>query len=333
MSVAVRGRRLAVLIALVAVALPLGPPPAIAQTPKLAFRLATETARGEDTALLLEQFKEAAEAQSKGDVRITVFYGGALGNQRQLQEQVQLGTIEAVGTGSDLPEMDARFGVFDFPFLFKDRAHAARVLDGDVGRKLSEGLVRARGVRVLAYGEIGFRQITNRTRPVLRPADLQGLKIRVPSNRIRIAAFKALGAAATPIPYKELYTALQQGVVDGQENPVFSINTLSLWEVQKYVSLTNHVFTPAYLLVNERWWQGLPAEQRQLLQLAAHEATGRQRAILARGEEELLAKLKSRGMQVDTPSLEPFVQATRPVWAEFEEKIGKELVAEIVQLR
>lgn len=332
MALTVRGRALPAL-AVLAVLTQLGASPSAAQSPKLTFRLATETAKGEDTALLLEKFKELAEAQGKGEIRINFFFGGALGTQRQLQEQVQLGTIEAVGTGSDLPEMEAKFGVFDFPFLFKDRGHVVRVLDGDVGRKLGAALVRSRGVRVLAYGEIGFRQITNRVRPVLRPADLQGLKIRVPSNRIRIAAFKALGAAATPIPYKELYTALQQGVVDGQENPVFSISALSLWEVQKYVSLTNHVFTPAYLLVNERWWQGLAAEHRQLLQRAAQEAAVWQRATLAMAEDELLAKLKGRGMQVDTPSLDAFVQATRPVWSEFEERIGKELVAEIVQLR
>lgn len=302
--------------------------PAVTQT--LSMRAATETAKGEDAALLIEYFKESAERLSNGAIKVSDFYGGTLGNQRQLQEQVQLGTIEMVSTGSDMTELNPKYTIFDLPFLVKDRAHAFRVLDGEVGKSLADSTVVTKGVRVVAYGELGFRQITNRVRPILSPKDLQGLKIRVPSNKPRLAAFKALGAAATPIPYKELYTSLQQGVVDGQENPLYSISALSLWEVQKYVSLTNHVFTPAYLLVNERWYQSLSPANRDLVTRAAAEAQKRQRSTLASSDADILAKLKQRGMQIDTPDPEPFAKATQAVWTEFGDP---ELIRKINALR
>lgn len=302
--------------------------PGMAQT--LSMRAATETAKGEDTALLIEYFKESVERLSNGSVKVSDFYGGTLGTQRQLQEQVQLGTIEMVSTGSDMTEVNPKYSIFDLPFLLKDRPHAYRVLDGEVGKSLADSTLATKGVRVVAYGELGFRQITNRVRPILAPKDLQGLKIRVPSNKPRLAAFKALGAAATPIPYKEVYTSLQQGVVDGQENPLYSISALSLWDIQKYVSLTNHVFTPAYLLVNERWYQGLSPANRDLVTRAAAEAQTRQRSTLASGDAEIIAKLKQHGMQVDTPDPEPFVRATQVVWTEFGDP---ELIKKISALR
>lgn len=296
----------------------------------LTLRAATETAKGEDTALLVEYFKESAERLSNGSIKVNDFYAGTLGSQRQLQEQVQLGTIEVVSTASDMPELNPKYGLFDLPFLFKDRAHAYRVLDGEIGKSLAEATVNSKGVRVLAYGELGFRQITNKVRPILSPQDLRGLKIRVPPNKVRLAAFKALGAAPTPVPYKELYTSLQQGVVDGQENPLYSIAALSLWDVQKYVSVTNHVFTPGYLLANERWWKGLTPGNRDILARAAAEAANKQRAALASADRELVTRLKQRGMQVDTPDPEPFVKATQSVWTEFGDP---DLIKKITSLR
>lgn len=304
-----------ILRSLVAAAIVFAALPGMAQT--LSLRAATETSKGEDAALLIEYFKDAAERLSNGSVKVNDFFGGTLGTQRQLQEQVQLGTIEMVATGSDIVELNPKYAIFDLPFLIKDRAHAFRVLDGDIGKALSDATVATKGVRVIAYGELGFRQITNRVRPVLSPKDLQGLKIRVPSNKVRLAAFKALGAAPTPVPYKELYTALQQGVVDGQENPLFSIAALSLWEVQKYVSITNHVFTPSYLLVNERWLNTLSPANRDIVMRAGAEAQKRQRATLEHGDADIVAKLKQHGMRVDTPDPAPFIEATREVWKGF----------------
>ena len=179
-----------------------------------------------------------------------------------------------------MPELEPKFGVFDFPFLFADRAHVYKVVDGPIGDELNQAVLRNKGVRVLSWGELGFRHFTNAVRPITKPEDLKGLKIRVPPNKIRVAAIKAMGAAATPIPWKELYTALQQRVVDGQENPTNAIVSLSMWEVQKFVSLSE-----------PRLHAHLPAGQRALLPVAPgarppgrHRGGRRGAHVAARGE-------------------------------------------------
>lgn len=305
--------------------------PALAPAGALEIRAATEVAAGGDLEILLQEFKQAAE--SRGGFEVKVYSGGALGTQRQLQEQVQLGTIEAIATASDIVEMAPEFGVFDLPFLFKDSEHAYRAMDGELGDKLNEGLVANRQVRVIAFGELGFRHITNAKRPIETPDDLAGLKIRTPNNKLRIAAFEALGAAPTPVSYSELYSALQQGVVDGQENPLSTVEEKSLWEVQDYISLTYHVFTPAYLVVSETWWQGLDESQRQLLQEAAAEAGERQRAILSGKVDELRKLAADKGMAINAPELEPFVAKSRVVWDQFTEQHGDALVAAVEAAR
>jgi tripartite ATP-independent transporter DctP family solute receptor len=300
---------------------------------KVVVRLATEPAQPDPTWELANRFRELAEARGKGEIEVKFFPGGALGTQRQLQEQVQLGTVEVVGTASDMPELEPKFGIFDFPFLFADRGHVYRVLDGPIGQELNQTVIRNKGVRVLAWGELGFRHFTNAVRPIAKPEDLRGLKIRVPPNKIRVAAIKAMGAAATPIPWKELYTALQQRVVDGQENPTNAIVSLSMWEVQKFVSLSNHVFTPTYLLINERFYQALPPAARHALTEAAAEAQAWQRAENQRREESELAQAKSRGMQVNSADVKAFVPLARPVWDEFVALVGQELLDRVLTLR
>jgi tripartite ATP-independent transporter DctP family solute receptor len=300
---------------------------------KVTIRLATETAQPDPTWELANKFKELAEAKGKGEIEVKFFPGGALGTQRQLQEQVQLGTVEIIGTASDMPEMEPKFGVFDFPFLFADRGHVYRVVDGPVGQELGQTVLRNKGVRVLSWGELGFRHFTNAVRPITRPDDLKGLKMRVPPNKIRVAAIKAMGAAATPIPWKELYTALQQRVVDGQENPTNAIVSLSMWEVQKFVSLSNHVFTPTYLLINEKLYQAMPAPVRQALAEAGAEAQTWQRAENVRREESELQQAKTKGMQVNSVDVKAFVPLARPVWDEFAASVGKELLDRIAALR
>lgn len=289
------------------------------------IRAATEVGEGGDLAILLTEFKNEVEARSE-DIGVNVFTGGSVGTQRQLQEQLQLGTIEIVATASDIVELAGEFTIFDLPFLFSDADHARRAMDGDLGARLNEVLIERRGIRVLAFGELGFRHITNNVRPIETPEDLAGLKLRTPSNELRIEAFQTLGASPTPIPYSELYSALQQGVVDGQENPVGTIEEQSLFEVQDYLSLTNHVYTPAYIIVNENWWQGLPDETRTVLEEAAKAAAGTQRDIIAGGTEEIIAAAESEGMQVNRPDTAPFAEATKPVWQSFEDEFGPALI-------
>ena len=304
-----------------------------AMAAKITFRVATESAPGADQHLLISKFKELAEAQSKGEITVEIFHSGQLGSQKQMQEQTQLGTIQMVTVASGMPELEAKYGVFDFPFLFQNRAHAYKVMDGDVGKSLAEGLLKGRGMRVLACGELGFRQITNSKRPILSADDLKGLKIRVPNNRFRLQAFQALGAAPTPIDYKELYGALQQGVVDGQENPLAAFKEKTMWEVQKYISITNHVFTPACLLANDRWWQGVDAPNRAIMESAAREAANWQRQQMASADDTLLAEFKAKGVQIDNPKLDGFVEKTRPTWKEFEQRVGTDTLEAVLKLR
>lgn len=298
----------------------------------LEIRAATEVGAGGDLAILLDEFKSSVEAKG-ADFEVSVFNGGTLGTQRQLQEQLVLGTIEVIATASDIVELSPAFSVFDLPFMFTDPEHAHRAMDGALGDRLNEALVQAQGVRVIGFGEAGFRHITNSVRPIETPEDLQGLKIRVPNNQLRIEAFTALGAAATPIAYSELYSALQQGVVDGQENPLPTIGEQSLWEVQDYVSLTYHVYTPGYILVNEAWWQGLPEETRTVLTEAAREAAEAQRARIAKVTAELQAKAEAEGMEFNSPDLEPFAEKTRSLRQSFEASHGAELIEAIESVR
>jgi TRAP-type C4-dicarboxylate transport system substrate-binding protein len=164
------------------------------------IRLATEATSLDPTFELPKKFKELLEAKARAALDVKFFSGGALGTQRQAQEQIHLGAVEAISTASDMPELEPKFGIFDFPFLFSERQHVFNVLDGTIGEELNQILIRNKGVRVLAYGELGFRQFTNSVRPITKPDDLKGLKIRVPPAKIRVAAIRAMGAAATPMP-------------------------------------------------------------------------------------------------------------------------------------
>jgi tripartite ATP-independent transporter DctP family solute receptor len=314
-----------------AVALIAASAPAMAA--KITLRVATESAPGADQHLLIAKFKELAEAQSKGEITIEIFHSGQLGSQKQMQEQAQLGTIQMVTVASGMPELEQKYGIFDFPFLFQSRAHAYKVMDGDVGKGLAENLLKGRGLRVMSCGELGFRQITNSKRPILSADDLKGLKIRVPNNRFRLAAFQALGSAPTPIDYKELYGALQQGVVDGQENPLAAFKEKTMWEVQKYISITNHVFTPTCLLANERWWQGVDAPNRAIMEAAAREAATWQRQQMAAADDALLGEFRAKGVQIDNPKLDGFVERTRPTWKEFEQRVGTDTLEAVLKLR
>ena len=305
--------------------------PAAAQ--KVQFKAATQASPGADMYLILQKLKELAEQRSGGNITVNIFHSSQLGSQQQMQEQVVLGVTEMVTSPSQVVELEPKYGLFDFPFLFADRAHAYRVLDGEIGQQLSEAMVKGKGVRAIAYGELGFRQITNRVRPIMTADDLRGLKIRVPPSRFRTAVFAALDAAPTTIDYKELYGALQQGVVDGQENPLTAFQEKSMWEVQKYISITNHVFTPAVLLVNERWWRGLSPQNRDVLQASAKDAALWQRAEMERMEQSLIKDFEARGVKVDRPQLDSFVTRTRGVWKQFESQVGADLVEAAVKAR
>ena len=213
--------------------------------------------------------------------------------------------------------------VVDLPFLFRDREHAYKVLDGPIG----EGLLDAfsvKQIKGLAFWENGFRQITNNVRPIDKPEDLKGIKIRTMENKIHLAAFRAFGASPTPMAWSEVYTALQQGTIDGQENPIAIVYTSKLAEVQKYLALTGHFYSPALLLMSMKAYNSLPEDIRKIILDTALECATFERNLLRDDEAKQLEELKAKGMQVTTPNKKPFQDAAAPVFKEFEAQFGKE---------
>jgi len=259
---------------------------------------------------------EAVDKNSGGSMKIEVFPDAQLGGERDLAEGTRLGTVDmaALAAGSVIPLWVPEFQVIEMPFLFSDRAHAYAALDGPPGIELN-GLAEKKGLKVLGYWEVGFRNMTNNKRPIMAPKDMQGLKIRVQQSKVYIEMMKALGAIGTPIAFTELYSALQQGVVDGQENPIATIRSMNYFEVQKYLSLTFHTYTPAAVLINPKLWNGLTADQKTILQKSMEEARQFQRKTVMDKEADDLAFLKSKGMVVtEKPDAEAFLKATAVVY-------------------
>jgi len=281
------------------------------------------------------KFKEIVESGSNGALEVSVHPAGELGNSKASLQGVRLGTIDITVTGnpyftSFAPEMNAT----DLPFLFADEAHAYRVLDGEVGQELLDGLEK-HGMKGLAMWEIGFRNVTNNVRAVHTPADMKGLKLRTTPNPAHVRAFEILGANPTPMPFSELYAALQTGTVDGQENPVVHIYNSRLHEVQKHLSLTKHAYTTSPLVMNLAKFNSLSAEHQELLLRAAHEAAELERRMNAELADESLEKMQAEGVQV---VMEPDVDAFRALVADETRKMyadehGTTLLEKIDALR
>jgi len=216
--------------------------------------------------------------------------------------------------GSILPLWVPEFQIVEMPFIFRDRTHAYKVLDGSVAAELG-ALAEKKGIKVLGYWEVGFRNMTNNKRPIVVPKDMQGLKIRVQQSKVYIEMMKALGAIGTPIAFTELYSALQQGVVDGQENPIATIRSMNYFEVQKHLSLTFHTYTPGAVMISPKLWNSLSNDQKSILQKSVDESKQFQRKAVTDKEADDLAFLKSKGMMVvEKPDQEAFQKATGSVY-------------------
>ena len=204
------------------------------------------------------------------------------------------------------------YAAYGMPFLFSSAAQAFKVLDGPLGKELAERSAE-KGMVVLGYWDNGIRQMTNSKRPIAKVEDVKGLKMRVPPDATLVDIMTALGAEAQQIKFAELYVALQQGVVDGQENPLANIHASKLYEVQKYLAMTNHQFQMTPFLIGKRTWDKLSAADKAVLQAAAAEATALQRKLSAEADEKLLADLKAKGVQVTTIDRAAFAKATASV--------------------
>lgn len=281
-----------------------------------------------------QKFADLVSEKSGGSVEIQVFPSSQLGNQRDLVEGLTLGTVDMCMTstavlGNFLPKI----AVFDLPFIFRDRDHTFKVLDS-IGMDISKGL-EPRGIKVLGFFENGVRNMTNNVRPITKPEDVEGLKIRVMEQPVYIEMIKSLGGNPTPMAFGELFTALQQGVVDGQENPAAHIYTKRFFEVQKYISLTEHTYSAEPMLISMITWKKLNADQQKVLQEAASEAKDWQRQLAIDLESGYWDKIRESGKSeilVDVDK-DAFKQATKPVWDMFEDKVGADTIKAIVETK
>jgi TRAP-type transport system periplasmic protein len=276
------------------------------------------------------KFAELVAQRTANKVKIDVFPSTQLGNERDMVEGLQLGTVDLVVTSTGpLGGFVPRMFVVDLPFLFRDREHAYKVLDGPIGNGLLDAFL-GKGIKGLAFWENGFRQITNNVRPIEKPEDLKGIKIRTMENKVHLASFRAFGASPTPMAWSEVYTALQQKTIDGQENPIAIIYHQKIAEVQKYLALTGHFYSPTPLLMSYKVFRNLSKETQKLMFYTALECATYERNLLRDSEEKQIAELKAKGMQVTLPDKKPFQDAAASVYKEFESQFGKDMIDRII---
>ncbi|MDP2707341.1 MAG: TRAP transporter substrate-binding protein, partial [Burkholderiales bacterium] len=225
------------------------------------------------------------------------------------------------------------FGLFEMPYLVKDRAHMGRIEQKIFWSKLAP-TVESKGLKILAVWENGYRNITNSKHPIKTPADLQGIKLRIPEGKWRLKMFQAYGANPSPMKFSEVFTALQTGVMDGQENPFAQIASAKFYEVQKYLSLTGHVYTPAYLVAGTKKWPSLPADVRKILEDTAKETQAFVYDKAVKDEEVLLAKMKAAGITVNTADKDAFIAASKPVYDDYAKEVpsAKEVIERAIAL-
>jgi tripartite ATP-independent transporter DctP family solute receptor len=241
----------------------------------------------------LERSAQAIKEATKGRITLKFYPSAQLGNERQMQESLTTGTLEMTITG--LANLyDPAFALFDFPFLYDNRTQIKHVMYSDLMKNMGQGLIK-KGLRIIGLMEVGFRDVTS-NKPINTPADLKGFKIRTPESPAQIECFKAMGAMPTPMSFSELYGALQQGVVDGQENPLENIYNAKLYEVQKYVNLTKHIYNFAYVFISEKFWKTLSPEDQKLIASEVKKGCLWQIDYLKGKEADYADQLKAKGM-------------------------------------
>jgi len=274
----------------------------------------------------LEGFAKDVAAETEGRVEVKIYPSAQLGNEKDVIEGLTLQTIDGglIGGGS-FQSIEPKFGIEALPYAWKDHQTAYNAMDGEIGEMLL-GILESKGIKGLAWWENGFRNITNSKKPIVVPADMQGLKIRVTPDKMRLDTFNTLGASPMPINFGELYTALQQGVVDAQENPLAIIYSSAFYEVQKYLSLSGHIWGSALLCVNSSVWNRLPDGDKVIVEKLAMKWRDREREQIMAQEKDFLAKLTEKGMEINEVDKAAFKEAVQPVWNDYESVFGKELM-------
>ncbi|KAB1442820.1 DctP family TRAP transporter solute-binding subunit [Pseudodesulfovibrio senegalensis] len=280
-----------------------------------------------------DHFAKLVKEKSGGEIEVKVFPTSQLGGQKDLIEGLIFGTVDMALVGTAvLGQFQPQISLFDLPFLFQDREHAYKSLD-TVGMKIGKDL-EPKGIKLLGYMENGIRHLTNNIRPVKTPADMTDLKIRVMTNKIYIEMMKALGASPTPMAFGELYSAMQQGTVDGQENPSAHIWTKRFFEVQKYASKTAHAYAPEPVVISMITWSRLTPAQQKIIQDSADEAIAWQRQLSEKQDKEFWDKIKATGkIEVIEVDRTAFIEATRPVYKQFADVVGQDNIDAVEALK
>ncbi len=295
-------------------------------TIKIAYALAPNSHYG----VAANSFDKNLQTLAPGRFKIEQFPSSALGGERETIESLQLGNLEMVVTSSGpvinfVPEA----GIMDIPFLFRDSAHARAVLDGPPGQEILEKFP-AKGLVALAWGEQGFRHLTNSKHAVNTPSDMKGLKLRTMENPVHMLAFRTLGASPTPMAWPEVIQGLQQGTIDGQENPMSVIVSAKLPEVQKYLTLSRHVYSPALLIMSKRTYDKLGDADKKAVQEAARIATRDMRAWVDDVEAKAVGDVKASGMQVvEKVDIVAFQTTLEPAFADYAKRFGKDKIEAI----
>lgn len=304
------------------------------------IKFATQNPKGHPIVMGMEKFADIVAAKSGGKIKVNLFPGGVLGSDQANVSAVQGGTLEMVvmNTGI-LSSVSKELSIFDFPFLFANAKEADAVVDSAVGKRLHATL-EPKGIVGLAFWELGFRSITNSKRPLNKVEDLAGLKLRVIPSPINVDWVKALDANPTPLPFPEVYTALEQKAIDGQENPLTVINANKFWEVQKYLALTNHQYNPQSVIISKKFWDTLSAAEKKILDDAADEAAKYQREQSRGMMNAALDNVKKNGMTVTEFSpaeVAKLREKMKPVVAKYAAVVGEttvnEVQAELAKLR
>ncbi|MDA0870198.1 MAG: TRAP transporter substrate-binding protein [Proteobacteria bacterium] len=281
----------------------------------------------------VENFAKIANAKLGSKAKVTVFGSSQLGNDKAGMQKLKLGTVDMWLPSSVMASIHDEFGVFDMPFIIKDRNHMMKV-EKSVLPKMAKNLEAKTGYQFIGVWENGFRHITNNLRPINVPDDLKGIKLRTPKSKWRLKMFQSYGANPTPMAFSEVFTALKTGTMDGQENPYAQIASAKFQEVQKYLSITSHVYTPAYVAVHKDHYSKIPADVRKILEAAAKE---NQKFVYKRAaelEKSLLDVIKKAGVKVNTANNAAFVKASKGIYDQFASEVatGAGLVKEISAL-
>jgi tripartite ATP-independent transporter DctP family solute receptor len=273
-----------------------------------------------------QEFAKRANAKLGNKAKVTVYGSSQLGGDSELLKKLKLGTVDLALPSTVMSSAVPAFGLFEMPYLVKNREQMAKIRDQVVVPTL-EPLALKSGYRIIGVWENGFRQITNNKHPINKPDDLKGIKLRVPGGTWRVKMFKAYGANPSPLAFSEVFVALQTGVMDGEENPLAQIYPARFYEVQKYLSMTGHVYTPAYVTAGASWSR-LPADVQKVLSDTAKEMQPEVYKIAAGLDESLYKKLKDAGMQINEADKDAFIQASKPIYEEFAAQVpgGKDLI-------